>query len=132
MWDGPGTLGDGTGRRDSGRETEVAGSSVDDVGAHDDWATRIQREALPALMRAHLRLAAAEGSLELGDGAARAKLREGAASIDAAIGVLRDLVAECAIPVDAVADATEAGWRRSAATSWTRPGRRTIARLVRP
>jgi hypothetical protein len=109
----------------------VAGSHVDEVVADDDsWAARIQREVLPALMRAHLRLAAAEGSLELGDRVARAKIQEGAASIDWAVGVLRELVAECATPVDA--DATDAGWRQVTAGSWPMAGRRTIARLVRP
>jgi hypothetical protein len=108
----------------------MAGSRVDGAVADDDWATRVQREVLPALMRAHLRLAAAEGSLELGERVARAKLREGAASIDEAVDVLRELVADGAPPSDG--DATDAGCRQVTAGSWPRAGRRTIARLVRP
>jgi hypothetical protein len=109
----------------------MAGSRMDEVVADDDdWATRVQREVLPALMRAHLRLAAAEGSLELGERVARAKLREGAAAIDDAVDVLRELVAAGAAPIDA--DATDADWRQVTAGSWPSARRRASARLVRP
>jgi hypothetical protein len=61
---------------------------------------RVQREVLPALLRALMRLSAAEGALEPSAEVTRAKLREASGAIDEAIRTLRELVV--AEPADAV------------------------------